>query len=321
MMLFICSLWGEEKPRERIGNKKIPPAQIQKFGQGKLREDYRFFASVALPDGLYKLAAVSLGYNLNEYISIGISQNFTIQYYRDFGSSESFGGWNKGVLYSVENSTQQDYGYRKRVPNMGTNVFVHIYPFIKENIPIYIPLYLGKTRRTEVIQSSENTVFSPAYSALHPGSDLPVINLTAEALPAFYAGAGLGAKIFLPYGLFFGMEFGYTVLHQPQMHYRSSLSFFNRAQVSIPELAVLNEQVKLAFPAADTVKMNYGFLAYFFPGTVSFTRTAVSVYCKVRHRQSFTELQYKIQRQGSKTDSNSEEGQLLSDVPGSIQNI
>lgn len=259
-ILFIFRLWADDIPKERIGNKKIPSEKIQKFGQGKLREDYRFFSSIGLPDGVYKLAAVSLGYNLNEYISFGISQNFTVQYYRDYGGSESYGNWNRGIIYAVENSTQQDYGIRKRIPNMGTNLFVHIYPFIKDNIPVYIPLYLGRTARTEVIQNSENTVFNPLYSALHPGSNLPVINLTAEALPSFYVGAGLGGKIFLPFGLFIGVEFGYTVLHQPQLHYRSSLSFLNKAQVSIPELAVLNEQVKQAYPAADSVKMNYGII-------------------------------------------------------------
>lgn len=259
-LLSFCALNADERPKERIGNRKIPSEKIQKFGQGKLREDYRFFSSIGLPDGVYKLAVISIGYNLNEYISLGVSQNFTVQYYRDFGGSESYGNWDKGIVYTVENSTQQDYGIRKRIPNMGTNLFVHIYPFIKENIPVYIPIYLGRTARTEVIQSSVNTVYNPVYSALHPGSDLPVINLAAEALPSFYAGAGLGGKIFLPYGLFLGMEFGYAAIYQPQLHYRSSLSFFNKAQVSIPELAVLQEQVKLAHPAADSVKMNYGII-------------------------------------------------------------
>jgi hypothetical protein len=265
-ILFIAFLylsidiWADNNmPKEEIGNKKIPYNELEPFGHEKLRLKYRYFFNIGMADALYKISVLSFGYNINGFFSIGISQNFNRQYYRDFSSYDSFSKINKGIYVMENNTTAQEYSGRLSIPQMGTNLFLHYYPLIKENIPVYIPFYLGRSAHSSVIMYSENAVYNPAYQNNRPNEQNPILYMSADSLPTTYYGLGIGMKAVVG-GVTFGFEFGWVQMQNPKWHYNIRPSLYNHSQMNLSEFYVLQEQIKFAYQPNDQIKLNYGFL-------------------------------------------------------------
>ena len=247
-------------PPEEIGNKKLPYSKIAPSGQEKQRLKYKYTIEIGLPDTFYKLSVISLGYNINGFFSIGISRNFSRQQYYDFAYYDGTKTLGKGVYTEAGSVPAQEYGETFPMPQMGTNLFFHIYPLIKENIPIYVPLYLGRTDGSVLIDHSENGVFNPFYQINYPNRSIPILHMTADSPPTAYYGYGLGVKLVLPGGAIGGMEFGMVTLHNPHYNYNISASILNQSPLSLTDFYILQEQLKYAVQPIDRVKLNYGIM-------------------------------------------------------------
>lgn len=247
-------------PKEEIGNRKLSYAEVGTYGQEKQRLKYKYTVEIGLPDSFYKLSVISLGYNINGLFSVGISRNFSRQNYYDFSYYDGTRTLSKGVYTEAGSVPAQDYGATFPLPQMGTNLFLHFYPLIKENIPIYIPLYLGRTDSSVLINQSENAVFNPIYQNEKPNRPIPILHMSADAPATFYSGYGLGVKLVLPGGAIGGIEFGMVNLHNPQYNYNIQASILNKNPISLQEFFILQEQLKYAIQPIDRVKFNYGIM-------------------------------------------------------------
>ncbi|MBK8396671.1 MAG: hypothetical protein IPL26_15735 [Leptospiraceae bacterium] len=148
----------------------------------------------------------------------------------------------------------QDYGEIKGSPDLGFNLFAHYYPFPDLNLPLYIPFYLGRSIRSQVIWGSENVMYRPNTS------NYPVISMEADYLPSYYIGSGLGINFALPEGISVGIEFGYVKMLHPELDFNLRGSYINTTNISISDIFVYEQLFKRAFPGTDIVKMNYGIL-------------------------------------------------------------
>ncbi|MCB1156613.1 MAG: hypothetical protein H7A25_04610 [Leptospiraceae bacterium] len=242
--------------KEVIGNKELSHSELGPYGQEVERQTYKSFLTIGL-DG-FKLTTVNLGYNLNSFFSLGVSYNFHYNGGWDMGTYD-FGTMDKGIITYAE-TYQQDYGKTQGVPDMNLNAFLHFYPFIQDNYPYYISAYLGRTRKSKVILSSLNTVFvSPAIFGTEEYG-YPVLSMTAELLPTFYYGLGLGGKFLLPFGLTVGIEFGLVSLHKPAFDPNIKLAYPDPGYISPERFWILHEQLRYAVRPPGTIKLNYAFL-------------------------------------------------------------
>ncbi|HNI89939.1 MAG TPA: hypothetical protein PKX55_17430, partial [Leptospiraceae bacterium] len=163
-------------PKEIIGNQKLPEEDLIPYGQEKQRLKYKYNIVTGLPSGLSKFALFSLGYNINGYFSVGISQNQNRQTSEDYSYYDGTKTLSKGVYTEAGSVPSQDYGNTQLIPKMGTNIFLHYYPLIKLDLPIYIPVYLGRSQGSTLINGSENGIFNPAYQMDKPSYPLPILH-------------------------------------------------------------------------------------------------------------------------------------------------
>jgi len=222
-----------------------------KFDSERLKRP--FFINIGMPDSL-KVSVISFGYHWNKFLSVGISRNAFRQYYNDEGSTDGYDKGKYGIMSYGQSTSWQDYGGVKGAPDIGFNFFLHYYPFPDFNVPFYIPLYIGRSLRSQVIWNSENVMIRPG--ALQN----PVISMEADYLPSNYIGSGLGVKFALPEGISFGMEFGYVKMLHPELDFNLRGSYLNRTEISIADIFFYEQLFKRAFPGTDIAKLNYGIL-------------------------------------------------------------
>lgn len=262
-LLFPLSLLTQD---EMIGNQEID----EPVYQVKLKRQKRFFIDMGISGGFRRLNHISIGYHLNDTLSVGITQHHISASDFVFENNLEVGVSKYGLYSSDSKISYQHTPRRHGVPNLGQALFLHLYPFLKQDIPFfYVPIYFGRTHNRAIVRSSRNILSNAVVANLNSSSGFAVLNTTVNERSSLYYGFGLGFRIRFPQGIFLGIEYGLAYLRFRKFKHYTTVSPYNELgkntylrtkDVSMVDLYLYNMQIQELYEFPKQARLNYGII-------------------------------------------------------------